>query len=187
MIQFQYTAGEIPFLFAAVVLGLRRLHGWLTSARVGGRRTSDASSGRWLRGVRPQSLAVIVFVVALAGNYVLGPLPFSLPGSAYHAAAYERDSHDAVLDQAIKLIPSNATVSVGNTVGSHLSARRVIFTFPYIGNAAYIIVDEQHPFVLDMPDSLGFELALGKVMNDSHYHAIYARDGVYVFKRVDLP
>lgn len=196
MIQFQYTAGEIPFLFAAVVLGLKRLHGWLTGTRAGGRRTSDGSSGRRagdasggrrLHGVQPQSLAVIVFVVALAGNYVLGPLPFSLPGSAYHAAAYERDSHDAVLDQAIKLIPSNATVSVGNTVGSHLSARRVVFTFPYIGNAAYIIVDEQHPFVLDMPNTLGFELALGKVMNDSHYHAIYDRDGVYVFKRVDRP
>ena len=208
-IEFQYVAGEIPFLFAAAVLGVRRLYGWLSRVHIGGRagragligRLSRAEQagpigragfagitpgGIWRRVIQVRSLALIVFIAALAGNYFLGPLPFSLPNAKYRVANYGRNGHDAVLDQAIKLIPRNATVSVGNIVGSHLSARRVVYTFPYVGRAEYVIIDSKHPFVSDALSPNAFQFSLSAVIISGHYRLIYARDGVYVFKRRDL-
>ena len=217
-IEFQYVAGEIPFLFAAAVLGVRRLHGWLSRLHIGGRADRPGSASRadrpdpaaradrpgsvsraaraalagitpggiWRRVVQVRSLALIVFIGALAGNYFLGPLPFSLPNARYSAANYGRDSHDAVLDRAVKIIPRNATVSVGNIVGSHLSARRVVYTFPYVGRAEYVIIDSKHPFVSDALSPGAFQISLSSVIISGHYRSIYARDGVYVFERRDL-
>jgi uncharacterized membrane protein len=177
-IAFHNTALEIPFLYAALVLGLMRLWRWLG----GGFRKAEAA----MKGQRltRQTLALLVLVAALAGNYFLGPLPFSLPGAAVGRAAYARTSHDAVLDQAVKLIPPGAVVSVNNNVGAQLSARRVVYVFPAIADAQYVIVDERHPFYFDMEDTRLYELALGKLLANRDFRPIFDRDGVYVLKRV---
>ena len=128
-IAFHYTAAEIPFLYAAMVLGLMRLWRWLGG---GFRRVRAAMTGQ---RVRRDTLALLVLIAALAGNYFLGPLPFSLPGAAYGSSAYARTGHDAVLDQALKLIPPGAVVSVNNNVGGQLSARPVVYVFPSYAKA----------------------------------------------------
>ena len=40
------------------------------------------------------TLALLVLLAALAGNYFLGPLPFSLPGAADAGKDYAMPSHD---------------------------------------------------------------------------------------------
>lgn len=177
-IEFHYTATEIPFLYAAAVLGLVRLWRWLGG---GFRRAESAMRGE---RVRRETLALVVLLAALAGNYFLGPLPFSLPGAAYNGAAYARTSHDVALDQAVAMIPPGAVVSANNNVGAQLSARRVSYVFPSYAGADWVVVDTKHPFYYDTENQGLYQLALGRLVLDNAFLNVYAKDGVYVFKRV---
>ncbi len=116
-IEFHYTALEIPFLYAAAVLGVMRLWRWLG----GGFRKAE----KLMKGQRVQrsTLALLVLLFALAGNYFLGPLPFSLPGAAYSGRDYAKTSHDAVLDEAVAMIPPQRQ-GVGRTTTWAPSSRR---------------------------------------------------------------
>ncbi len=178
-IEFHYTALEIPFLYAAAVLGVMRLWRWLG----GGFRKAE----RLMRGelVQRGTLALLVLLCALAGNFFLGPLPFSLPGAAYDGRDYAKTSHDVALDEAVAMIPPNAVVSVNNNAGAQLAARRVAYIFPYFAGADWVIVDTKHPFFYDKEDERMHQLALGRLVLDSNFQSVYAKDGVYVFKRVD--
>jgi len=177
-IEFHYTALEIPFLFAAAVLGMMRLWRWMGG---GFRRAEKAMAGQ---RVSRETLALLVLLTALAGNFFMGPLPFSLPGAAYHGGDYARSAHAAALDEAVAMIPEGAKVSANNNAGAQLAARRVAFVFPYFAGADWVLVDERHPFFYDREDSRLHRLALGKLVLDNRFVSVYAKDGVYVFKRV---
>ncbi len=177
-IEFHYTALEIPFLFAAAVLGVMRLWRWLG----GGFRKAQKSMGG--QRVQRSTLALLVLLCALAGNYFLGPLPFSLPGAAYDGQDYAKTSHDVALDEAVAMIPPNAVVSANNNVGAQLAARRVAYIFPYFAKADWVIVDQRHPFFYDKEDEKMHSLALGRLVLDSEFRSVFAEDGVFVFKRV---
>ncbi|HJW74560.1 MAG TPA: DUF2079 domain-containing protein, partial [Thermoleophilia bacterium] len=167
-ITFHYVAAEVPFLFAAAVLGVARAHRWF---------------GR--RRVTVESLALIVLLTSLAANFLMGPLPFSLPYAKYSGKSYRVGSHAKALSGAVRMIPDGVTVSAGNTPGSQLSDRRVIFTFPYMDEAEYIVVDEKRPFWFDKPNPPLHSQALGQLVLNPAYQSVYALDGVYVFKRVE--
>ena len=177
-IEFHYTALEIPFLYAAAVLGVMRLWRWLG----GGFRKAE----KLMKGQRVQrsTLALLVLLCALAGNYFLGPLPFSLPGAAYGGKDYAKTSHDVALDEAVAMIPPNAKVSANNNVGAQLAARRVAYIFPYFATADWVIVDQKHPFFYDKEDEKMHSLALGRLVLDPNFQSVFAKDGVFVFKRV---
>jgi uncharacterized membrane protein len=177
-IEFHYTALEIPFLYAAAVLGVMRLWRWLG----GGFRKAE----KLMKGQRVQrgTLALLVLLCALAGNYFLGPLPFSLPGAAYDGRDYARTSHDVALDEAVAMIPAEAKVSANNNAGAQLAARRVAYIFPYFADADWVIVDQKHPFFYDKEDERMHALALGRLVMDGDFQSVYAKDGVYVFKRI---
>lgn len=177
-IEFHYTALEIPFLYAAAVLGVMRLWRWLGG---GFRKTEGLMKGE---RVQRSTLALLVLLCALAGNYVLGPLPFSLPGAAYDGAGYARTAHDAALDEAVALIPEGAVVSANNNVGAQLAARRVAYIFPYFAKADWVVVDTMHPFFYDKEDEALHSLALGRLVTDPAFESVFAKDGVYVFRRV---
>jgi uncharacterized membrane protein len=177
-IEFHYTALEIPFLYAAAVLGLMRLWRWLGG---GFRRAEAAMRGQLLSR---ETLALLVLAAALAGNYFLGPLPFSLPGAAYDGRDYARSSHDATLDEAVAMIPEGARVSVNNNAGAQLAARRISYVFPSYTGADWVLVDTRHPFFYDKEDTVQHQIALGKLVLDPSFQNVFAQDGVYVFKRV---
>ena len=159
-IEFHYTALEIPFLYAAAVLGVMRLWRWLGG---GFRKAEKLMKGEL---VQRSTLALLVLLCALAGNYFLGPLPFSLPGAAYDGADYSRTSHDVALDEAVALIPEDAVVSANNNAGAQLAARRVAYIFPYFAKADWVVVDTQHPFFYDKEDEKMHSLALGRLVTD---------------------
>ena len=131
-----------------------------------------------------RDLALLVLLAALAGNYLLGPLPFSLPGAHYSGKNFARSGHAKVLDEAVATIPDGAVVSVNNNVGSHLSARRVVFVFPEYEGAEYVIVDEKRPGFYDRINATLHQAVLGRLVLDQRYQSVYARDDVYVFKLV---
>jgi uncharacterized membrane protein len=177
-IEFHYTALEIPFLYAAAVLGVMRLWRWLGG---GFRKAEKLMKGQ---RVRRGTLALLVLLCALAGNYFLGPLPFSLPGAAYDGQDYARTSHDVALDEAVAMIPADARVSANNNAGAQLAARRVAYVFPYFAGADWVIVDQRHPFFYDKEDEQMHSAALGRLVLDPNFRSVYAKDGVLVFKRV---
>jgi len=51
------------------------------------------------------------------------------------------DGHARAAAAAVSLIPSSAAVSATNDLGSHLSARRQIYTFPVKRHADWVVVD----------------------------------------------
>ncbi len=177
-IEFHYTALEIPFLYAAAVLGVVRLWRWLGG---GFRKTEELMKGQ---RVQRATLALLVLLCALYGNYFLGPLPFSLPGAAYDGGDYARTAHDAALDEAVAMIPEDARVSANNNAGAQLAARRVAYIFPYFAGADWVVVDQRHPFFYDKEDQQMHSLALGRLVLDPNFQSVYAKDGVYVFKRI---
>jgi len=177
-IEFHYTALEMPFLFVAAVLGVARLWRWLG----GGMWRNEAA----MRGqlVSRSTLALLVLLCALAGNYFLGPLPFSLPGAALDGRDYAKTSHDVVLDRAVAMIPADAPVAVNNNVGAQLAARRVSYVFPYYADADWVIVDTRHPWFYDKEETALHEQALARLVLDRRFQNVFAQDGVYVFKRI---
>ncbi len=177
-IRFHYTAEEIAFIYAAAVLGLMRLWRWLG----GGFREAEQA----MRGQRVSraTLALLILLVALAANYFAGPLPFSLPGAANSGRDYAMRPHAAALNEAVRMIPPLATVSVNNNIGEKLSARPVVYTFPAIAGADWIALDTKHPSVLDKTNAGLYQLAFGKLVLNKDYLNVYAKDGVFVFRRV---
>ena len=161
-IHFHYTAGLIPPLVIAAVLGARRLSRWGLAA------------------------ALAVVVAALAGAYRLGPIPGwrHVPGgSHFQATAAHVTEHDRIAAKALRLIPKSAVVSATNTLGAHLSARRRILSFPYIQDATWIAADETQPGYGDRYAPVPMALALVALRRNPDWRLVFEQDGVLVFNR----
>ena len=197
LITFHYVAAEVPILFAAALLGVARVARWLGRLRegVGRQRTrlrparvsSPAEAGAAGRSARTVTLlAGVLLCAALAGNYVLGPLPFGLPGARVAPHRYAMTVHAAVIDRAVRLIPAGTVVSAENGVGSHVSARRVVYDFPYVGNARYVITDGWHAWYYDSRAKAGLarrRAVVRALAADPRYARIFSHDGVTVYRR----
>ena len=118
-LQFQYTAGILPFLFAATIFG---------AARFKQRRVEI-------------SLWVLVGATAIA---VFSPL-HSL-ASDVRALGSPKVSAEA---HAVGLIPAGVPVSATNKLGGHLSERRFIYSFPFVRKARWIVVDVHDSTYID--------------------------------------
>jgi len=165
-IHHHYTAGLIPPLIVASVLGAGRLAG-----------------GRRERGVMLSAAAVAVAVVA---NYALGAIPLwrELPGGeSYQAYATHISTHDRVVDRALDRISGNAVVSATNSLGSHLSARRRFLSFPHVEDAEWIAADETQPGYADRWDPLATAQGLARLRRNPQWRLVFSEDGVLVFKR----
>ena len=110
---YQYTAGILPFLVAAVVLGAAR-----------SRRDPGRVSFYVLLAVT--SLAILSPLVAAAGD-----VPLARSSNPARAAK----AH------ALALVPAGAPVSASERLAGYLSARRYIYLFPHVGDASWIVVD----------------------------------------------
>jgi uncharacterized membrane protein len=113
-IYWQYTAGIVPFVLAASIVGASRL-----------RRSPDPTSLCALLAVGCIGLFSPIYRIAVID------FAHALPSDATRAAK----SH------ALTLIPSNAPVSASRKFGGVLSARRFIYIFPVRKNASWVIVD----------------------------------------------
>jgi uncharacterized membrane protein len=165
-VYFHYTAGAIPPLVAAAVLG---------SATVARRRPRVA-----------RGLAFAVVVASLVANYRLGPLPFwrELPGGSKHEAYFAHVSaHDRTATRALELIPDGDVVSASNTLGAHLSARGRVLSFPYVVDAKWVAVDETRPGYGDRFAPLPYATRIAQLRRNPAWRLVYSEDGVLVFRR----
>jgi uncharacterized membrane protein len=166
-IRFHYTAGLIPILVAATVLG---------AAHLVRRRP------RWTN-----PLATAVVVLGIATNYALGAIPLwrYLPGGQQaQAHAADVTGHDRTALRALGLIPENAVVSATNTLGAHLSARRRVLSFPVIQDARWIAADETSPGYADRLAPLPTAVQLSWLRRNPEWRLVFERDGILIFHRV---
>jgi uncharacterized membrane protein len=161
-IHFHYTAGLIPPLVIAAVLGAKRLR----------------------RRAVPVAMAVVV--AAVLGNYRLGPITGwrHVPGGAHFQATAARvTDHDRIAERALALIPKTAVVSATNTLGAHLSARRRVLSFPFVQDATWIAADETQPGYADRYAPLPTAIQLAALRRNPDWRLVFEQDGVLVFNR----
>jgi uncharacterized membrane protein len=166
-IRFHYTAGLIPVLVAAAVLG-------------GGRLVHR-------RPHLTAPLATGALVLALASNYALGAIPLwrYFPGGEQHDAyAAQVTRHDRIAARALRLIPGHAVVSATNTLGAHLSARHRLLSFPYIQDATWIAADETQPGYADRLAPLPTTVQLSWLRRNPEWRLVFERDGLLIFHRL---
>jgi uncharacterized membrane protein len=162
-IHFHYTAGLIAPLFVAGIFGASRF-----------RRS-------WAVPV-----ASVVVVAALAANFYLGPIPGwrHVPGGqTFQSTAGRVTDHDAIAEDALRMIPSDAVVSATNTLGAHLSARRRFLSFPFLKDATWIAADETQPGYADRYAPLPTALQLTWLRRSPEWKLVFERDGILVFRR----
>jgi uncharacterized membrane protein len=159
-IHFHYTAPLTPILFAAAVLGAKRL--------------------------RRSRLATALVVLALASNFALGAIPvWSLVpgGEDLQSGNYEVSTHDRIASRALELVPEDAIVSASNSLGAHLSARRRVLSFPYLRDAEWVAADETSPGYADRIAPRPYARALARLRRDSRFRLVFEKDGVLIFRR----
>jgi uncharacterized membrane protein len=108
---FQYTAGAVPFIFAATIFGVARFRGQADRL----------------------SLWVLVGTAVLAAYSPLQMLRSDVP--ALGSPLVSAKAH------ALGLVPRGAPVSASNQLGGYLSARRHIFEFPATRHARWLVLD----------------------------------------------
>ncbi|MFN2467732.1 MAG: DUF2079 domain-containing protein [Gaiellaceae bacterium] len=166
-IHFHYTAGAIPPLMAAAVLG---------AGRIVRRRPAAALP-----------LALVAVVIALGANFRLGPIPLwrELPwGQQLGSRDIQVSPHDRIARRALRVIPDGAVVSASNSLGAHLSARRRILSFPVLRDATWVAVDETRPSFADRNEPLPANRRLAALRRNPAWKLVFQADGVLVFRRV---
>lgn len=166
-IHFHYTAGAIPGLMVAAVLGAARLRRRYASAR------------------RPEGRAIVVST--LVAGILLGPLPIwsHVPlGADLGAREHVVGEHARVAERAVRLIPPSAPVSATNGLGAHLSERRRIFSFPILGDARWVAVDLERPSYRDELGRAGeLRRAVTAIRADGRFRVVFDEDGILVLRR----
>jgi len=161
-IHYHYVAAEIPILFAAAAIGAGKLGRWAGTA------------------------GTVVVLTAILGNYWLGPIPlwrFVPGGQTFQAKSAHISRHDRIAARMLKLIPATAPVTATNSLGAHLSERKRIFSFPYLRDATWVIVDERKPSLGDHNDHrLGLK-RIQQLRHDPRFRLVAAADGVLIFRR----
>ena len=161
-IHYHYVAAEIPILFAAAAIGAGKLGRWAGTA------------------------GTVVVLAAIVGNYWLGPIPvwrFVPGGQTFQAKSAHISRHDRIAARMLKLIPATAPVTATNSLGAHLSERKRIFSFPYLRDATWVIVDERKPSLGDHNDHRRGLRRIQQLRRDQRFRLVAAADGVLIFRR----
>jgi uncharacterized membrane protein len=122
LVGYQYTAGIVPFVVAASIVGARRF---------------PSQSAR---------LSLWAFAGAAA---VAAYSPIYLGAKDVRALASPLSAAKA---HALDLIPEGRPVAASNELGGYLSDRRYIYEFPYVRRARWIIVDRNDITQGDTPN-----------------------------------
>jgi uncharacterized membrane protein len=155
-IHYHYTAGAVPGLVVASVLGAARLARGRPRLRV--------------------PLGVLVAAAAFTGGIWLGPVPDRLDD-------YDRTEHDRIAAEALAAVPAGEPVSATNTLGAHLSERRRVFSFPLVREAGWIAVDERRPSLGDRLDPPEAPARIAALRRDPDWRIVVDRDGILVLRR----
>jgi uncharacterized membrane protein len=155
VIAYHWTAGIVPFVVAASIFGAARL-----------KRNADRVS-----------LYALVGAGCLA---VISPLTLGLSRGDV-AAALPSNPVRAAKAHALHLIPGGVPVSASNQLGTYVSARRYVYTFPFSQGARWVIVDRNDD---TYADAAGYRRAVRKLDSEPGWKVVYAARGIRVMHKV---
>ena len=159
-----YVAGVLPFLLAAVAVGLARLR----------------PTGR-MRG------ALLVLTLSAVSAVMVGPWPGAVAGTP---TFYRTDSSPEVLaslERAVAHVPPDAPVTTTNRIGAHLAARRYLYSAPVLGRAEWVVLDRSDTWVPRAwgggPDPDAIEGLWKRLDRDRAWRLVYEAGDVVVFRK----
>ena len=80
-------------------------------------------------------------------SLAVGAWSFALQENSFWYAAPVPPARIDALRSAVALVPGDAAVSSTNKAGSHLSARRYLYSVPVLGRSSWVVIDTADPFV----------------------------------------
>jgi uncharacterized membrane protein len=123
-------------------------------------------------------LVPVVLVAAVLGAVVLGPL------WSGELAPKGVSVHDRAADRAVALIPEGAVVSSTNGLGSKLSARRRVFSWPVVRESDWVAVDLKRASYLDRRSSASTAaIPLARLLGTGGWSTALEEDGIVVLRR----
>jgi uncharacterized membrane protein len=123
-------------------------------------------------------------LVLLSGLFFVFAAP--RPSSMRYPAEGRTDAFAA----AAALVPGDAPVSTTHWLGGHMSDRRVIYSFPVISDAEWVVVDLQDTWIPDLPDRRRGERpvtmrnAFASLADDRRFRLVFSSEDVRVYRRV---
>lgn len=155
-----YIAAVIPFLIAGTVLGLSRL--------------------------APRSrirMAAVLLLVNVTLALVLAPWDAVVGRGVVGFHTNLPRTHVAALREAVALVPRDAPVSTTNRVGSHLSARRYVYSVDVVGRAEWLVLDSWDARVVESGwQPARFKAFLRRIELAPSWVKVFGRDGVLVYR-----
>jgi uncharacterized membrane protein len=152
-LQFQYTAGIVPFVVAASIFGAARL-------MKGNRRFADL----------PLWVLVGAAAVAIYSPIYVGASDLTALGSPQLSA----EKH------AVSLIPDSVPVAASNHLAGYLSERRLIYAFPFVGRARWIVVEKKDGTYLDHK---GYKRVFREYEANKAWRIVFSEHGVVVLRK----
>ena len=160
-----YVAGVVPFLIAAVAIGIGRLR----AARI--------------------HVATLVLVLSLVGAVAAGPWPGQLGAAPdWYWGSQVPASRVAALTRATAISPDRARVATTNRLGAHLSARRYVYSLPAISSAQWVVIDSSDTWVPrrigGTVDADALRALRARLERAPHWSKVFDEQGVLVFRRL---
>jgi uncharacterized membrane protein len=150
-LQFQYTAGIVPFVVAASIFGAARL-------------------------MKHRRLELPLWVVTATAAVAIYS-PIYLTASNLRALG---SPLVAAKEHAVSLVPNSVPVAASNQLAGHLSTRRFIYTFPYVGRARWIVVDVKDGTYGDVK---GYKRVIRKYEANKAWRMVFSSHGVMVLRK----
>lgn len=192
-----YLAPSIPFIFIALVQGLRKLGEWLDSRSWTRSRSSGPPRGA-------AALSSGLLAASLTANFFFGPSPLSLEfwledyklapfrTLNFHYRHYAVDEHHRLAKEAAAAVPPEAVVSAEQALLPRFHDRKGLRIFPDLTGATHVAIDKKNPLKTGTANVPGSWDGLRQdpqsyydwVEKDPrHWDTIFNEDGYFVYKR----
>jgi uncharacterized membrane protein len=175
-----YFAPVIPFLFIAVIWGSVNVGRWIARLSASWEKLALPSATR--ARVEGRRLATIfVLITTLLVAWFFSPLP---PGWQFRLAHYYQVSeHERALARILDLVPADAIVSAQSGVFPHLSRRPIIYLFPTVADAEYVVLDLDYSANKTPVDEYVFYTAVEGLLADPAFHVAAFDNGALLLQR----
>jgi hypothetical protein len=96
-------------------------------------------------------------------------------------------------EDALALVPGDASVSATEGLGGRLSERRTIYSFPMVRDAEYVVVDRLDAFIPALPGEVRgrrpgvMSAALDRLIASGRYQILLDRGAILVLRRKAQP
>jgi hypothetical protein len=103
----------------------------------------------------------------------------------FSAKHYHRNMDVKQIHALLNRVPSNASLSVSNTLAPYVAFRKELYLFPYTGNADMILLLHEPESYYPL-DADGFNRHFDELLHDSSYVLAQASKPFYMFAKRDL-